>query len=83
MDITAEQGYALYEGVLYRIASPHIPTSTDGIVLQLVVPEDFRLLLLEQAHSTKYSGHLGYSKVFAKLWQRFYWLIWRPIIVDS
>ena len=78
-----EQGYALYEGVLYRIAGPQIPTSTDGIVLQLVVPEEFRLLLLEQAHSTKYSGHLGFNKVLQNYGNDIIGLTWRPIFKNS
>ena len=45
----------------------------DHLTLQYIVPKDQRALFLEQAHDSKFSGHLGTDKTRERLRIRCYW----------
>ena len=56
------------EGVLYR---KYRRTSNDEPILQLLVPTNMKLLVLQELHDQ--SGHLGITKTLDKVRSRFYW----------
>ena len=56
-------------GVLYR--RPAAKTATDE--LQFVAPKSVRVEIMHLLHDLRTSGHLGVTKTFDKIAQRFYW----------
>ena len=44
-----------------------------GIVLQMVVPEDMRIIVFENLHSAKTAAHFGRDRTIESLKFRFYW----------
>lgn len=65
--------------LLYREYQPKNMLATSASVKQLVFPIDFRLPVLEMAHSHVLAGHFGLKKTFEKITRNFYW----PKIYDS
>lgn len=57
----------------FQIADDLLYKKIDGDNLKLVVPSDFRSLLLEQYHDAKFAGHLGAAKTFDRLKLKYYW----------
>jgi hypothetical protein len=64
--------YLMYKGLLYReFQSPKIEHGK--IFRQLVVPEQYRILVLRLAHESIMAGHLGTKKTTDKILTQFYW----------
>jgi hypothetical protein len=51
-----------------------------GVVLQYVVPEHFRSIILRNMHDSVSAGHLGYDKTLDKIKKRYYWPRYTKII---
>ena len=49
------------------------PKIKTGIKIQIYVPKNLRRLILEEAHSSPYGGHLGREKLYSILEKRVYW----------
>ena len=60
----------LVDGILYKIWYPKLKGQC---FLQLIAPRKLWSELLEAAHNSKFSGHLGHKKVLSKLKMNFYW----------
>jgi hypothetical protein len=58
------------DGVLYRLVDNPITAST---IRQLVVPAPLRKLVLEHSHNSLLGGHYGFSKMFYRIRNDFYW----------
>ena len=54
----ADHGYLMQNGLLLRRWSPHVDTDVAGQVLQVVMPVEYRDLVLKTAHGDA-SGHFG------------------------
>ena len=70
---TIEQYYLDPDGILYHIWIPggkRVPTPKS----QLVVPSSLRHEVPVNAHDVPTGGHLGVSKTYAKLRDRYFWL---------
>jgi hypothetical protein len=67
-----ESQFMYYNGILYKYVRKNNPNRKFSMY-QLVVPKIFRQMLMEQYHSSKYGGHLGFDKVYPKLTEKFFW----------
>jgi hypothetical protein len=67
-----EGNFMVYNKILYKYVRKSNPNRKFSMY-QMVVPEMYRELLLEQYHSSKYGGHLGFDKVYPKLQEKFFW----------
>ncbi len=63
------------DGILMRKwRSPDVPACDDwAVVTQIVVPKRYRSIILNMAHETPLSGHLGVNKTYKKILSNFYW----------
>ena len=68
----ANHGYSIQNGLLVRRWSPHIDTGGADQVLQVVMPVEYRDLVLKTAHGDA-SGHFGVRKTYNRVLQHFYW----------
>lgn len=59
-----KQAYILQKGILYR---------QQGSVLQLVVPQAARDIILQLGHAVPWAGHLGKHKTTARIRRHFHW----------
>lgn len=60
--------FFLTDGILYhRHACKGLELS------QVVIPQNFKRVLLEEFHSSRTGGHLGVAKTYKKLRQRYFW----------
>lgn len=64
-------GYYLDEGLLVRKWVPQGEFAIGGPMVQIVIPQSLRQLLLQTAHDT--SGHMGVKKTYTLLLKRFFW----------
>lgn len=62
---TLAKGYTLQDGLLYRV---HL----DDIFL-LVIPECRRQTVIQSCHDIPLAGHLGFSRTFNMIKNRYYW----------
>ncbi len=69
--VNLPSGYYLEEDVLVRKWVPHGEFVIGDPVLQIVVPQSLRQLVLQTAHDA--SGHLGVKKTYKLLLKRFFW----------
>ncbi len=69
--VNLPSGYFLEEDVLVRKWVPHGEFVIGDPVLQIVVPQTLRQLVLQTAHDA--SGHLGVKKTYKFLFKRFFW----------
>ncbi len=69
--VNLPSGYYLEEDVLVRKWVPHGEFVIGDPVLQIVVPQSLRQLVLQTAHDA--SGHLGVKKTYKFLLKRFFW----------
>ena len=68
----------LHNTLLFR---RFVPTSIDDDShIQLVVPAQFRSQVLEASHSHATGGHLGTTRMFARISHDFYWPGWRTAV---
>ena len=44
-----------------------------GIIFQLVVPKDMRLLIFDNLHSAETAGHFGRDRTVESTKRRYYW----------
>ncbi|XP_062373894.1 uncharacterized protein LOC134062039 [Sardina pilchardus] len=66
-----ESGYFLHGEVLVRKWIPHFGRYVGKPMMQIVIPESVRPLVLKTAHDNM--GHLGVKKTYDYLMQYFYW----------
>ena len=68
-------GYYYKHGVLMRRWRPREAQADESWkqVNQIVVPRQFRDVILDLAHNSPMYGHLGVKKTLNTLWQDFYW----------
>ena len=60
-----------HDGLLYHLWTPHQqPRET---VEQLVLPEQFHLIVCKLAHTIPIAGHLGRDKTTKRISRRFFW----------
>ena len=61
-------------GILMRKWRPDVSAEDEWTVNhQIVVPKDYRREILNLAHDTPMSGHLGINKTYHKILNHFYW----------
>lgn len=67
--------YFLKHGVLMRKWHPPFVSKEDdwSIVLQIVVPQVFRSVILGLAHDNPLAGHLGVNKTYNRILRHFFW----------
>ena len=65
-------GFFRRNGILYRRWTPREQPES-STVEQIVLPRQCRRAVLQLAHSTPLSGHLGKKKTAARIMRRFYW----------
>ncbi|XP_078243032.1 uncharacterized protein LOC144587192 [Pogona vitticeps] len=58
-------------GLLYREYSPKLNKQAEPV--QLVIPQKYRERILQLAHDSPSSGHLGIQKTLSRISQHFYW----------
>ncbi|XP_076146551.1 uncharacterized protein LOC143131060 [Alosa pseudoharengus] len=63
-DLDGNKAYILQKGILYR---------QQGSVLQLVVPQAARDIVLQLGHAVPWAGHLGRHKTTARIKRHFHW----------
>ena len=63
--VLARSKYALLEGALYRVE--------DDSSLRVVVPQDQRRRLFEEAHGGTFRAHLSDQKVYSELRKHYWW----------
>ncbi|KAK0146674.1 Retrovirus-related Pol polyprotein from transposon 412 [Merluccius polli] len=68
----ADHGYSIQNGLLVCRWSPHVDTDVADQVLQVVIPVEYRDLVLKTAHGDT-SGHFGVRKTYNRVLQHFYW----------
>ncbi|XP_039531236.1 uncharacterized protein LOC120481582 [Pimephales promelas] len=66
------QGYFLQDGMLVRKWIPHGSDFAGDPILQVVVPEKYRSLVLESSHD-KFAGHFGVRKTYDRILRHFFW----------
>ncbi|KAK0132100.1 Retrovirus-related Pol polyprotein from transposon 412 [Merluccius polli] len=71
-DDSLEHGYIVNDCLLLRRWSPTADTDMRGQVLQVVMPEKFREVVLQTAHGEA-AGHFGVKKTYNQLLQHCYW----------
>ena len=64
--------YFLEDGILYHIYTPMGRRKHDPFI-QLVVPKSLQHQILEAAHNDVLASHLGITKTYAVVRQRFFW----------
>lgn len=69
--VNLPSGYYLQEDVLCRKWVPHGEFVIGDPVVQVVVPQSLRQVVLKTAHDT--SGHLGVKKTYKLLLKNFFW----------
>ncbi|KAK0130706.1 hypothetical protein N1851_034660 [Merluccius polli] len=69
---SVDHGYFVQNGLLLRKWLPHADTDVAGQVLQVVIPEEYRELVLKAAHGET-SSHFGVKKTYNHVLQHFYW----------
>ncbi|XP_039504978.1 uncharacterized protein LOC120460978 [Pimephales promelas] len=67
------QGYFLQDGMLVRKWIPHGSDFAGDPILQVVVPEKYRSLVLESSHD-KFAGHFGVRKTYDRILRHFFGL---------
>lgn len=65
--------FVMQDGLLYREPPTGKKQPHGKICKQLVVPEEYRSVLLKLAHDGRSAGHLGIEKTCDGLKQNFYW----------
>ena len=68
----AALGYFVQNDVLVRKWVPHCDDYVGKPVVQIVVPQPFRQMVLKVAHDDV-AGHMGVRKTYARLLQHFFW----------
>lgn len=71
-DLSMDNNYCVQNGLLLRRWSPFATLEVADPVLQVVVPEKYRNLVLKTAHG-EMTGHYGVKKTYSHLLQHFYW----------
>ena len=61
------------DGLLYRRWTPRIKNGEEFGVDQLVLPREFRPVVMKLSHCIPFAGHLGRNKTTSRMLQRFYW----------
>ena len=61
--------FVMEEGILYRLYKVKIGSTTK----RLVVPQSKRKYLLQLAHTSLFSAHLGSNRTLERLQRNFYW----------
>ena len=61
------------KGILYRVQG-----NESGTNYRVVVPKELVPMLLEQYHSTPFSGHQGVKRTLALLERKYWWSTMRP-----
>ena len=65
--------YVLQDGILYHLYSPRAPFRRQETCCQLVVPRNLIDEVLASMHEDITAGHLGVSKTYDKIRQRYFW----------
>uniref|UniRef100_A0A8C1I8K6 Gypsy retrotransposon integrase-like protein 1 n=1 Tax=Cyprinus carpio TaxID=7962 RepID=A0A8C1I8K6_CYPCA len=65
-------GYFLQDGILVRKWIPHGSDFAGDPIIQVVVPEKYRSLVLQISHD-KLAGHLGVKKTYHRILCHFFW----------
>ncbi|XP_061744139.1 uncharacterized protein LOC133543542 [Nerophis ophidion] len=65
-------GYFIQNGVLLHTWLPGVDPEVAGQVIQVMVPDKYRDLILRTAHGAE-SGHFGVKKTYRRLLEHFYW----------
>ena len=70
VDIANDKNYEIKNGLLYKLKR-----SNEGIIKnkQLVIPDKLKIKIMELAHDSKMSGHLGAKKTQDRISSNFYW----------
>ena len=68
-----QYGFFFRDGLLYRRWTPRIKNGKEFGVDQLVLPREFRLVVMKLSHCIPFSGHLGRNKTTSRVLQLFYW----------
>lgn len=68
--------FELENGNIFKIEFDKV---TNRTVLKLVVPTDFRDVLMQQYHCSISSAHMGAEKTLARLKSRYYWAKYKVV----
>ena len=71
----SKEAYTIKNNILYRISRPIDvdSESTWYVKEQIVVPKNFRPIILKEAHENMWGSHLGIHKTCAKISKNFFW----------
>src|SRR5207244_2068552 len=61
------------EGVLYYMAPTVWGRRHGSINKRLVVPRDLKATIMHAYHDDKLSGHMGYTRTYARIVNKYYW----------
>lgn len=70
---SASQGYFLLNDILVRKWGPHGDNFLGKPIVQTVVPQKFRQMVLKTAHDDV-AGHVGIRKTYSHILHHFFWL---------
>ena len=68
-----QYGFFFRDGLLYRRWTPRSKNGEEFGVDQLVLPREFRPVVMKLSHCIPFAGHLGRNKPTNRVLQRFYW----------
>ena len=71
----SKPNYVLKDRILYRVSRPLNANADEdwNVREQIVVPKEFRSLIMKEAHENEWGGHFGIRKTMGKIMKNFFW----------